>query len=362
AARRAKDLEDLLDLKHVSLEDLEEVSFKITPMCRSKVMVIQSLAADDDDDDDEYPSTQNQRRFSMEDTASNRSDHSTDDYDMTPCTIKQEQDDDDNAMDTWCDSLDTSTFQTTRTANQGSLKTISHAAYISASSQVGYPQQYQQQQKKLPWCGFPPASLQSCLFIKRAFPHKLQTFTPHIHRLPFIFTFSVMGVSGFAACIKETPGVLATGQKQKEVHVDALSLYYGLITARSFSTFSKAQKTVHPQEAAPPTTPASTSAPISSASTLSHSSLFASTSRQSTKRPASTEEEKPPKRHRTNSTSHLDKLLSKHMDKGTTTLHWDGQPSGELDKNLAKLQKDVTRAVEKKKAVPEGSFGPLLIF
>ncbi|KAF9943859.1 hypothetical protein BGZ65_000090, partial [Modicella reniformis] len=52
-------------------------------------------------------------------------------------------------MDTWSDALDTSTFQTTRTANQGSLTTISHAAYISAaSSQVGYPQQYQQQQKK----------------------------------------------------------------------------------------------------------------------------------------------------------------------------------------------------------------------
>ncbi|KAF9931583.1 hypothetical protein BGZ65_004850, partial [Modicella reniformis] len=60
---------------------------------------------------------------------------------------------------------------------------------------------------------------------------------------------------------------------------------------------------------------------------------------------------------------YLDKLLSKRMDKGTTTLHWDGQPSeqkpeerrrrqGELDKNLTKLQKDVARAVEKKKAVP----------
>ncbi|KAG0032145.1 hypothetical protein BGZ81_011556 [Podila clonocystis] len=80
AARRAKVLEDLLDLKHVSLKDLEVDSFKTTVMepswakastgygnilespreghdklrqqCRSKMMAIHSLLADDDTD---YP-------------------------------------------------------------------------------------------------------------------------------------------------------------------------------------------------------------------------------------------------------------------------------------------------------------------
>ncbi|KAF9372483.1 hypothetical protein CPB97_001222 [Podila verticillata] len=78
AARRAKVLEDLLDLKHVSLKDLEVDSFKTTVMeptwakastgygkilespreghdklrqqCRSKMMAIHSLLADDNDD------------------------------------------------------------------------------------------------------------------------------------------------------------------------------------------------------------------------------------------------------------------------------------------------------------------------
>ncbi|KAI1317544.1 hypothetical protein EDD11_008238 [Mortierella claussenii] len=77
AARRAKVLEDLLDLKHVSLKDLEEDSFKTAPLlpawavetsgygkvlavpredhdrlrqqCRSKMMAIQSLLATDDE-------------------------------------------------------------------------------------------------------------------------------------------------------------------------------------------------------------------------------------------------------------------------------------------------------------------------
>ncbi|KAF9318276.1 hypothetical protein BG003_011586 [Podila horticola] len=83
AARRAKVLEDLLDLKHVSLKDLEVDSFKTTAMepswakastgygkilespreghdklrqqCRSKMMAIHSLLADDNDD---YPNAQ----------------------------------------------------------------------------------------------------------------------------------------------------------------------------------------------------------------------------------------------------------------------------------------------------------------
>ncbi|KAF9274609.1 hypothetical protein BGZ68_000508 [Mortierella alpina] len=90
AARRAKILEDLLDLKHVNLKDLEEDSFKTTPLlpswavdgktysrsfapprdghdqlrqkCRSKVMAIQSLLANDD----EFQRMQSRRDLSME--------------------------------------------------------------------------------------------------------------------------------------------------------------------------------------------------------------------------------------------------------------------------------------------------------
>ncbi|KAF9437871.1 hypothetical protein BGZ76_010810, partial [Entomortierella beljakovae] len=86
AARRAKVLEDLLDLKHVSIKDLEEDTFKSTPVgpswvltsqykdflvgksqdklrqqCRSKVMAIHSLLANDD----EFTKMQHQRRFSF---------------------------------------------------------------------------------------------------------------------------------------------------------------------------------------------------------------------------------------------------------------------------------------------------------
>ncbi|GJJ74816.1 hypothetical protein EMPS_07174 [Entomortierella parvispora] len=90
AARRAKVLEDLLDLKHVSLKDLEADSFKTVPLepewavnttgynsvlvipreghdklrqqCRSKMMAIHSLLADDDD----YDRMQQRRGFSMD--------------------------------------------------------------------------------------------------------------------------------------------------------------------------------------------------------------------------------------------------------------------------------------------------------
>ncbi|KAF9966902.1 hypothetical protein BGZ73_000808 [Actinomortierella ambigua] len=82
AARRAKVLEDLLDLKHVSLRDLEEDTFqtvnldpdwtsntgyalalrgprerhdKLRQRCRSKVMAIQSLLANDDDHVTSHP-------------------------------------------------------------------------------------------------------------------------------------------------------------------------------------------------------------------------------------------------------------------------------------------------------------------
>lgn len=42
--------------------------------------------------------------------------------------------------------------------------------------------------------------------------------------------------------------MIATGLKNKEVHIDILSIYLGLIKARSFSAFSKEHKTARPQE------------------------------------------------------------------------------------------------------------------
>ncbi|KAF9998364.1 hypothetical protein BGZ79_007955 [Entomortierella chlamydospora] len=92
AARRAKVLEDLLDLKHVSLKDLEEDTFKTPPLmpswaleaqqygkilaaprenhdrlrqqCRSKIMAIQSLLATDD----EFRNIQSRNGFGVEQT------------------------------------------------------------------------------------------------------------------------------------------------------------------------------------------------------------------------------------------------------------------------------------------------------
>ncbi|KAG0201322.1 hypothetical protein BGX28_005816 [Mortierella sp. GBA30] len=120
AARRAKILEDLLDLKHVSLKDLEGDSFKTTPLlpswaveakgrarilsvpgeghdqlrqkCRSKVMAIQSLLANDD----EFQRMQNRRSFSVEATPgtpdydhdydmASPDDHSDSVMDVSPC-------------------------------------------------------------------------------------------------------------------------------------------------------------------------------------------------------------------------------------------------------------------------------------
>lgn len=95
ASRRAKVLEDLLDLKKVCLKDLEVDSFQTTPLmpdwvvegikygqalavpreghdqlrqkCRSKMMAIQSLLANDE----EYDRMQNRRSSSMDETTGN---------------------------------------------------------------------------------------------------------------------------------------------------------------------------------------------------------------------------------------------------------------------------------------------------
>ncbi|KAF9106643.1 hypothetical protein BGX27_009069 [Mortierella sp. AM989] len=104
AARRAKVLEDLLDLKHVSLKDLEEDSFKTSPLmpswaaetphyakalaapgesqdrlrrqCRSKIMAIQSLLATDD----EFRKIQSRSSFGTEATSAGHHGADNDDY------------------------------------------------------------------------------------------------------------------------------------------------------------------------------------------------------------------------------------------------------------------------------------------
>ncbi|KAF9956109.1 hypothetical protein BGZ72_003011 [Mortierella alpina] len=114
AARRAKILEDLLDLKHVSLKDLEEDSFKTTPMlppwavdgityspsfvmprdghdqlrqkCRSKVMAIQSLLANDD----EFQRMQSRRGISMETTLEVQNGRAADEEMESPADMQQD--------------------------------------------------------------------------------------------------------------------------------------------------------------------------------------------------------------------------------------------------------------------------------
>ncbi|KAF9988474.1 hypothetical protein BGZ75_009325 [Mortierella antarctica] len=118
AARRAKILEDLLDLKHVSLKDVEEDSFKTTPLlpswavdgktysrsfagprdghdqlrqkCRSKVMAIQSLLANDD----EFQRMQSRRGLSMETTPEVQNGYADDEEMGSPADMQQ-----DSAMD-----------------------------------------------------------------------------------------------------------------------------------------------------------------------------------------------------------------------------------------------------------------------
>ncbi|KAG0198282.1 hypothetical protein BGX33_012469, partial [Mortierella sp. NVP41] len=114
AARRAKVLEDLLDLKQVCVKDLEADSFKTTPLmpdwvvgsirygqalavpreghdqlrqkCRSKMMAIQSLLANDE----EYDRMQNRRSASMDepmDDGSNGEEHIQELMDCTKDTL-----------------------------------------------------------------------------------------------------------------------------------------------------------------------------------------------------------------------------------------------------------------------------------
>ncbi|KAG0351406.1 hypothetical protein BG005_009139 [Podila minutissima] len=101
AARRAKVLEDLLDLKHVSLKDLEVDTFKMSPVappwvledtkykevlvapreghdklrqqCRSKVMAIHSLLVNDDD----FQKLQRKRSFSTDEEPEDLEDEAT---------------------------------------------------------------------------------------------------------------------------------------------------------------------------------------------------------------------------------------------------------------------------------------------
>jgi hypothetical protein len=48
-----------------------------------------------------------------------------------------------------------------------------------------------------------------------------------------------MGVTGLAALIKATKGSLATGLKDKQVEVDCMSLFFGLLKTKSYYGFLK---------------------------------------------------------------------------------------------------------------------------
>lgn len=87
---------------------------------------------------------------------------------------------------------------------------------------------------------------------------RLHMLLVRLSRLPAVRAPSSMGVSGLAAYIKKTEGVLATGLKSKEVHVDASSLYFALLKARSFNGFLKEQKAAHHQEPSTSTSQATT--------------------------------------------------------------------------------------------------------
>ncbi|KAF9584419.1 hypothetical protein BGW38_006531, partial [Lunasporangiospora selenospora] len=129
AGRRAKVLEDLLDLKHVSLKDLEEDTFKNSPLapswaleqsryktalvapradqdklrqqCRSKVMAIHSLLANDD----EYKKMHRRPSHQFEDRSEDQAmdgtldDSAMDTREPSMTSIKQEDDDGDHAME-----------------------------------------------------------------------------------------------------------------------------------------------------------------------------------------------------------------------------------------------------------------------
>jgi len=163
AARRAKVLEDLLDLKHVSLKDLEADSFKTVPLepawavetagyssvlivpreghdqlrqqCRSKMMAIHSLLADDDD----YDRMQQRRSFSM--------DQDEEDEQQMESSIDGDQDE---SMDVTKDHYQSSTRTNKGAVVSGIRDGGMRSPPTTSSSTVSSPSMSRSDQKTMP--------------------------------------------------------------------------------------------------------------------------------------------------------------------------------------------------------------------
>ncbi|KAF8937663.1 hypothetical protein BGZ58_002364 [Dissophora ornata] len=174
AARRAKVLEDLLDLKHVSLKGLEEDSFQTTPLvpswvvetsgyskvlnvprdghdrlrqqCRSKMMAIQSLLATDD----EFQRMQSRRSSSVEsfpeDDDEGEDGDEWGDYDMESESSK-EQYPTRGAMDVLTEASNTISA---RTNGEGFHYVEGIDSFYQPSTHPTQANQYQQQQQQRP--------------------------------------------------------------------------------------------------------------------------------------------------------------------------------------------------------------------
>ncbi|KAK3829157.1 MAG: hypothetical protein J3Q66DRAFT_364198 [Benniella sp.] len=121
-----------------------------------------------------------------------------------------------------------------------------------------------------------------------------------------------MGISGLPERIKHGEGT-PPDFVGKDVHVDSLSMFYGLIKIRSYRPFKKALKATNGEP-------------------LNMKSPYAPIARR------------------------IDSILSASMDKATTTLHWDGQPSVEksaergrrqaaLDREAHRLETEISQVV-----------------
>ncbi|KAF9346296.1 hypothetical protein BGX34_004048 [Mortierella sp. NVP85] len=124
-----------------------------------------------------------------------------------------------------------------------------------------------------------------------------------------------MGISGLPARIKHGEGT-PPNFVGKDVHVDALSMFYGLIKVRSYRPFKKTLKATNEEQP----------------KKLGSLSPYAPIARR------------------------IDSILSVYMDKAATTLHWDGQASVEksaerkrrqdaLNKDADKLETEISQVV-----------------
>ncbi|KAI8350266.1 hypothetical protein B0O80DRAFT_134092 [Mortierella sp. GBAus27b] len=171
-----------------------------------------------------------------------------------------------------------------------------------------------------------------------------------------------MGVTGLAALIKATEGSPATGLKDKQVEVDSMSLFFGLLKTKSYYGFEKdikANARLQGKRSMSAKDAPSKRPRLSECMTSRNDNTDVSNTPEASSKALDTDTNAPYKRiaHR------IDAILTTHMDKSTTTLHWDGAPSIEksteranrqkqVDEKLAKLDQDVTKAIEKKGSAP----------